>query len=329
MINRSCGWPAQDEAWPAQNWIFRGLLARNGKKLNKNPGSFSRFVKNPGSCFRFIKNPGSFFQFIKNPGSFFLFNQNPGSFSRFIQKPGSFFQFIKNLSSISTYQLDQNIRAHPRHLNFNACTRPKYSCAPSIPPFLGICTYSTKIFLRFLDSSIFTYQLDHHAKLCNVCYCLQYLVLCYPRRYNPWKFSWFWLERFSVWLCSLDQWMRCCDWSTTIFVRHSGTIDDLWNHSTIFISSMNQHHPPLYLFHVFFFCFSNWTCVNCSAICRFTVAEQKSIKIIAQMTGTPSTENGLNWHCQCQFPTTCTNPNNRVTKEQEFPTITYKTVLMR
>ena len=48
-------------------------------------------------------------------------------------------------------------------------------------------------------------------------------------------------------------------------------------------SCMNQHHPPLYLFNVFF-CFSNWTCVNCSAICRFTVAEQKSMKIVAQKT---------------------------------------------
>ena len=163
-------------------------------------------------------------------------------------------------SSISTYLLDHNILAHPRFLHFYVPTWPRYSCAPSIPAFLhinstiiffltrdtSISTYLlTKIFLRFLDSSIFTYQLDHHKKLCNVCYCLRYLVLCYPWRYNPWKFSWFWLGWFSVWFCSLDQWTRCYDWSTTIFVIHSGTIEDLWNHVTISFSSMNQHHPPL------------------------------------------------------------------------------------
>ena len=53
---------------------------RNGKKINKNPGSFSQFNWNPGSFSQFNWNPGSFFQFIKNPGSFFRFNQNPGSF---------------------------------------------------------------------------------------------------------------------------------------------------------------------------------------------------------------------------------------------------------
>ena len=125
---------------------LRGLLARNGKKFNKNPGSFSRFIWNPGSFFRFIKNPGSFFRFNQNPGSFSRFNQNPGSFSRFIQNP----------TSISTYPLDQNIRAHPRHLNFYVPTRPKYSCASLTPPFLR--TYSTKIFLCTLNSYISTYM---------------------------------------------------------------------------------------------------------------------------------------------------------------------------
>ena len=63
---------------------------------------------------------------------------------------------------ISTYLLDQNILAHPWHLHFYVPSRPKYSCALSIPTFLRTCTSSTKIFLRTLDSSISTYQLDHN-----------------------------------------------------------------------------------------------------------------------------------------------------------------------
>ena len=54
-------------------------------------------------------------------------------------------------TSISTYQFDQNILAHPVHLNFYVFTWSKYSCASLTPPLLCIC--STKIFLRILDTS--------------------------------------------------------------------------------------------------------------------------------------------------------------------------------
>ena len=45
---------------------------------------------------------------------------------------------------ISTYLLDQSILAHPRFLDFYVPTRPKYSSAPTISPFLR--TNSTKVF---------------------------------------------------------------------------------------------------------------------------------------------------------------------------------------
>ena len=82
-------------------------------------------------------------------------------------------------TSISTYQLDQNILVYPQHFNFYVSTRPKYSCA-SIKyscasltlPFLRIYStknscashdhfyVSTNVFLRISDTSISTYLLD-------------------------------------------------------------------------------------------------------------------------------------------------------------------------
>ena len=137
--------------------------------------------------FWFTKNPGSFFRINQNPGSFSRFNQNHGSFSRLIQNPGSFSRFIQNPTSISTctndcnilahpchfhfyvstrpkstHLLEQNILAHPRFLHFyiHELARPKYSCTPSIPQFLGI--YLTERFLLILDTSISTYLLDRN-----------------------------------------------------------------------------------------------------------------------------------------------------------------------
>ena len=72
-----------------------------------------------------------------------------------INRSKIFFSILK--TSISTFPLDQNIHAHPRHLNFYVSTRPKYSCASVTPPIL--CTYSTKIFLRTLDSTSSMYML--------------------------------------------------------------------------------------------------------------------------------------------------------------------------
>ena len=81
-------------------------------------------------------------------------------------------------NSISTYQLDHNIRSHPwhihfyiylldqyilshpQHINFYVPTRPKYSCAS--PTFEFLCIYSTKIFLRIPDTSISTYLHDQN-----------------------------------------------------------------------------------------------------------------------------------------------------------------------
>ena len=145
-------------------------MAKNSIKiLDYSPGSFGILVHfssslriHPGSFFWFNQNPGSFSWINQNPGSFSRFNHNPGSFSWFIQNPSSFSRFIQNPTSISTYPLDQNICAHPRHLNFYVSTRPKYSCASLTPPFLR--TYSTKIFLRTLDSymSMYMYLLNQN-----------------------------------------------------------------------------------------------------------------------------------------------------------------------
>ena len=59
-------------------------------------------------------------------------------------------------TSISTYQLDQNILSHPQQLNFFVSTRPKYSIASSTSPFLHI--YSTRIFAHILNTSISSHQ---------------------------------------------------------------------------------------------------------------------------------------------------------------------------
>ena len=73
-------------------------------------------------------------------------------------------------TSISTYQLNQNILSHPWHfnffvstrpdnilsypwhINFYVSTRPEYSIASSTTTFL--CFYSSRIFYRILDTSI-------------------------------------------------------------------------------------------------------------------------------------------------------------------------------
>ena len=138
------------------------------------------------------------------------------------------------------YLLDHNILAHPRFLHFYVPTRPYYSCAPLIPPFLRF--YSTitflltrdtsismylldKILLRFLDSSIFTYLLDHHAKWCNVCECLRYLVLCYPWRYKQsLEILMVWLHWFSVWLAMFFGLIHVVSWLIHHHIR-----PPLWN----------------------------------------------------------------------------------------------------
>ena len=63
-------------------------------------------------------------------------------------------------TSISMYQLDQNIFLNPQHLNFYVTTLPKYSVAYVTPPFL--CINSTKIFFCILNNSLSTYQLDRN-----------------------------------------------------------------------------------------------------------------------------------------------------------------------
>ena len=72
-------------------------------------------------------------------------------------------------TSISTYQLDQNILAHHQNHNFYVSTWPKYSVTSLTLLFLRI--YSTKIFFRIRDTSISTYQLDRN-------------ILSHPRHLN-------------------------------------------------------------------------------------------------------------------------------------------------
>ena len=124
IINRLRDWPAQDKAWPACNWIFKGLLARHGKKFNKSPGSF-RIVVLFFCCFRI---PVHFFSSLRIPVHF------SGSFRIPVHIFGSFRIPV---------------------LFFGSFKIP--------PPFLRMLTYSTKIFLRILlDTSISSYLLDHN-----------------------------------------------------------------------------------------------------------------------------------------------------------------------
>ena len=65
--------------------------------------------------------------------------------------------------AISTYLLHRDILSHPRQIHFFVSTRPQYSIGSLTPPIL--CTYSTRIFYCILDNSISLYLLDRNIPL--------------------------------------------------------------------------------------------------------------------------------------------------------------------